>query len=142
MNFTNIIEWLHNHETLILVFFILSFVFIIVSIVTLVVTINIIPADFFLNEKKKLISNNNRYFFLSIIKLILKNILGIVLLILGIIMLFLPGQGILTILISLLLISFPGKWKMIQYLVRKKKVMETMNWIRSRFGKEELSVPK
>src|SRR5688572_19372307 len=38
-----------------------------------------------------------------------KNLLGVVLIVLGIIMLVLPGQGLLTILIGLMLLSAPGK---------------------------------
>ena len=139
MNFEIILKWISSHNTLILVFSILSFVLAIILIVALVVTINILPADYFLQEKKSSISqSSNIHFLLSIIKLILKNILGIILLLFGILMLFLPGQGILTIFISLLFLTFPGKWNLIQRLVSKKKIFESMNWIRRRFGKDEL----
>src|SRR5438270_309056 len=41
--------------------------------------------------------------------LILKNLLGGVLVALGVLMLVLPGQGILTIVIGIILLDFPGK---------------------------------
>ena len=67
--------------------------------------------------------------------LIINNICGLFLLLAGIAMLFLPGQGLLTILIGLLLLSFPGKHKLLDYLVHKQSVQHSFDWIRKRSGK-------
>ena len=143
MNFQTILDWIYSHNTLIIVFFIVSVVLAILLIVVLVLTITKIPADFFLQKKKSLISRSSGIEFLkSIIKLILKNILGLVLVFFGLLMVFLPGQGLLVIFISLVFIDFPGKWKLIRYFSRKKKIMGTMNWIRRRFGKIDLISPE
>lgn len=66
---------------------------------------------------------------------VLRNICGIFLLGTGIAMLFLPGQGILTILIALLLLSFPGKSVMIKYLVNKPAIQKSLDWIRKKRGR-------
>jgi len=54
----------------------------------------------------------------------------------GLFMLVLPGQGILTILAGLVLLDFPGKFLFLRWLVRKEKVLKSLNWIRKK-GKKE-----
>lgn len=62
----------------------------------------------------------------------LQNILGLLLLFAGIAMLFLPGQGLLTIIIGALLLSFPGKQKLIGALVSRPGIQRSMDWIRKK----------
>ena len=54
----------------------------------------------------------------------------------GLAMLFLPGQGLLTVLIGVSVMDFPGKRGLLQRLVRGPKVQRTLNWIRRKRGKE------
>lgn len=65
-----------------------------------------------------------------------KIIAGLCLLISGIIMLFLPGQGLITMLIGLSLLPFPGKIQMEQNILSQKSVRSTLNWIRIKANKE------
>ena len=67
--------------------------------------------------------------------LILKNVAGVVFLIAGVAMLVLPGQGLLTIVIGLSLINFPGKSRLERYLASKSWMLRSLNWIRRRRGK-------
>ncbi len=62
--------------------------------------------------------------------LIIRSILGTLLLVAGFIMLFIPGQGILTIVFGVLCMSFPGKRKLALYLVSRKSVQNSLDWIR------------
>lgn len=66
----------------------------------------------------------------------LKIFVGVVLLLCGIAMLVLPGQGLLTILIGLSLIPFPGKKKIEQNILARKSVRFSLNWIRTKAKKE------
>ncbi|WP_425613579.1 PGPGW domain-containing protein [Anatilimnocola sp. NA78] len=70
-----------------------------------------------------------------------KNLLGLVLIALGVIMLVLPGQGLLTILIGLMLLSIPGKQHLIAALLRRSGMLESVNRWRAKFGREPLSLP-
>jgi len=72
--------------------------------------------------------------------LIGKNTLGIVLVLLGILMSIpgVPGQGILTILLGVMLVDFPGKRRLEYKLVSRPRVLETINRLRLRFGKPPL----
>jgi hypothetical protein len=72
---------------------------------------------------------------------VLKNILGAVLLILGIIMLVTPGQGVLTILIGMMLINFPGKYRVERWLVGRRGVLRALNWLRRRHGQVPFERP-
>lgn len=67
---------------------------------------------------------------------IAKIILGLGLLVCGILMLVLPGQGLITILIGLSLLPFPGKDQMEQRILSRKSVRSTLNWIRLKAKKE------
>ena len=70
----------------------------------------------------------------------MKNMLGVALVILGIIMSLpgVPGQGLLTILLGLMLLDLPGKRGWEQKLVKRPKVLQTINQLRGKFGKPPL----
>lgn len=70
--------------------------------------------------------------------LILKNILGYILLILGFIMLFIPGQGLLSITLGLFLINFPGKKKLERKFFSYPKINHVINAIRKKAGREPI----
>ena len=78
----------------------------------------------------------------SVVMAIFRNGLGMILLLAGIGMLFLPGQGLLTILLGTLLISFPGKKRLVQSLVHQPKIQHSMNWLRKKRGKPPFLWPK
>jgi hypothetical protein len=72
---------------------------------------------------------------LRVIARALKNVVGIVFLLAGISMLVLPGQGVLTILIALSLVDFPGKQRIEARIIGHPKVLHTVNSLREKFGK-------
>jgi hypothetical protein len=67
---------------------------------------------------------------------IAKIIVGVFVLVCGIVMLVLPGQGLITMLIGLSLLPFPGKNRIEQNLLSRKSVRFTLNWIRFKANKE------
>ncbi|MCA1555422.1 MAG: hypothetical protein LC747_01910 [Acidobacteria bacterium] len=72
--------------------------------------------------------------------LIGKNLLGAFLVLLGIVLSLpgVPGQGVLTILLGVMLLDFPGKRGLELKLVSRPKVLNTINRIRWRFDKPPL----
>lgn len=74
------------------------------------------------------------------IALVLKNLLGAVLILLGLFLSLpgVPGQGILTILIGVMLLNFPGKRRLERWLVSRPRVLPAINALRARFGKPPL----
>lgn len=67
---------------------------------------------------------------------IAKIIVGVCLLVVGLVMLVLPGQGLITMLIGLSLLPFPGKNKMEQNILSRRSVRSSLNWIRMKANKE------
>lgn len=67
---------------------------------------------------------------------LLLNLLGAVLVAAGIVMLVLPGQGVLTILLGLGLLEFPGKHRIEGWIVRRRPVRAALDWLRRRRGAE------
>lgn len=72
---------------------------------------------------------------------VLKNVLGVVLVVAGIAMLVLPGQGVLTILIGISVMNFPGKRRLELAIVRIPAVHRGIDWMRERYGQPPLELP-
>jgi len=99
-----------------------------------------IPADYFSHLHRSDAEYPRRHAWFRWIWLILKNVLGIGFLFFGALMLVLPGQGILTILIGMTLLDFPGKFRLQRWAVSRKGVLDSINWVRSKRGKEPLTL--
>jgi hypothetical protein len=67
-----------------------------------------------------------------------RNVLGCALVAAGIAMLVLPGQGILTILVGVMLLDFLGKPRLQRWLVARRPVLRTINGLRRRAGQAPL----
>ena len=63
---------------------------------------------------------------------ILRNLLGLILLFAGLLMLLLPGQGLLTLVLSLLLLDYPQKKKIERSLLQQKTIFNGLNWLRKK----------
>lgn len=68
-----------------------------------------------------------------------RNLLGVLLLLLGLLMLVLPGQGLLTVLVGLLLVDLPGKHRLIQRVLARPKILSFVNKLRARHHAAPLS---
>jgi hypothetical protein len=53
-------------------------------------------------------------------------------------MLFLPGQGLLTMITGLLLIDYPGKFRLERKIVNTPAVLKSLNWLRAKAKKPPL----
>ena len=97
-----------------------------------------IPADYFREDRAPFMSGQNPA--VRMIGMVGKNLLGIVLVALGVVMSVpgVPGQGILTILLGIMLLDFPGRQKFERKIVSQPRVLRNVNKLRQRFGKPEL----
>tara|TARA_R110000737_G_scaffold10721_1_gene26449 strand:- start:189 stop:647 length:459 start_codon:yes stop_codon:yes gene_type:complete len=66
---------------------------------------------------------------------VVKIIIGICLLMAGLVMLVLPGQGLITMLIGLSLMPFPGKQRLENNILARQSVRYSLNWIRKKANK-------
>lgn len=98
-----------------------------------------IPTDYFRKgTARELWSDKPRV--IRSLAVLAKNLLGVLLVALGIVMSVpgVPGQGILTILLGIMLLDFPGKRDLEYRLVSQPRVLSSINKLRHRFGKESL----
>lgn len=119
------------------VFSALTFV---ISLLFIPFIIGKMPADIFLKVESRSVSRNYyspRY----LLFFLLKNVVAIFLLLCGFIMLFIPGQGLLTMLVGLLLLSFPGKQRVILNLLGRQSIKKSLNWIRVKQNQYPFSWP-
>jgi hypothetical protein len=98
-----------------------------------------LPADYFTHEHRA--ADWLRSPSVRIEWLLLKNLCGIVLVLGGLAMLVLPGQGVLTILLGFALLDLPGKKRVIAWIVRRPGVLSSINWIRRRRGHPPIREP-
>jgi len=108
-----------------------------VSLITFLLSIILIPwyigrlpSDFFYILQTQDLKEQSKRTTLAL--LLLRNCIGSILIIAGFVMLFMPGQGILTILIGILCMSFPGKHRFILYLANKSSVQASLDWTRKK----------
>lgn len=112
------------------------------TVVCLPVVITRLPADYFAQKKRLAMHSATRQPVLSVLVSALKNILGAMLVLLGVIMLVTPGQGVLTILAGLMLMNFPGKYRLERWLVLRPGVLSALNWLRGLLEKEPFASPQ
>jgi hypothetical protein len=72
--------------------------------------------------------------------LVVKNVAGIVFLLAGFAMLFLPGQGVLTMLIGVSLMDFPKKRELEAKMVGQPTLLGVINAMRNKYGKPPLTL--
>ena len=111
----------------------------IVSIVVIGFLLVRLPATFFLDSHNRdlWIDHHPVVRWMGII---LKNLLAIGLIVVGIVLCFFPGQGVLTILIGLALLDFPGKRRLERAILRRPGIFDRVNRLRARFGRPPLIV--
>ena len=98
-----------------------------------------IPFDYFHRDRPRNLWSD-RHPAIRFLGTFAKNALGVVLVVIGILMSIpgVPGQGILTILLGIMLLDFPGKRTLEYKLVTRPQVLNTINKLRHRFGKPSL----
>lgn len=98
-----------------------------------------IPYDYFRKDRPRQLWAD-RHPAVRFLGVFVKNLLGVVLVALGIVMSIpgVPGQGILTILLGIMLLDFPGKRDLEHRLVSRPRVLDAINKLRRRFGKARL----
>ncbi|MGA9470257.1 MAG: PGPGW domain-containing protein [Candidatus Macondimonas sp.] len=99
------------------------------------------PPDYFLKGHRYPLARRERHWALHVALVLGKNLLGLVMVLAGIAMLALPGQGILTILAGLMVMDFPGKYHLEGAIIRRRAVLKGLNWIRARAHKPPLIPP-
>ena len=133
-------EWFYNNETLVWWLLLLSLVSMLATLIAVPLILLRLPEDYFSYPDRHRVSWASRNRVLRIPFFLAKNILGVILVSAGILMLALPGQGILTIIVGLVLMEFPGKYRAERWVINRPSVLRAINWIRAKAGKPKLIV--
>ena len=133
-----LIVWFSNHPGILITLGVSSVFIFILSIAGISWFVAQIPDDYFLSTKRQRTKWGQEKPILRLLFLLVKNIVGIFLIFAGLLMIILPGQGFLTIVTGLLLINYPGKFKLEQKIVAMPSIFKALNWIRKKANKNPL----
>lgn len=110
----------------------LSVVTFIGSLIAVPWIIGKLSVDYFIQHRKRVTERHEQHPVAAKIIFFTRNIIGFVLLLAGIAMLILPGQGIITILIGISFMDFPRKHVIVDYLICRPRIIRFLNWIRKK----------
>jgi hypothetical protein len=133
-------DWLQQNSILCGFLFAGSVLMFIGSLIAVPWLIVRIPADYFMRQRHYVDRWLPRRPALRIVFLGIKNCFGGLLVLAGIVMLIAPGQGLLTILVGLLFLDFPGKFALERRVVLLPPIHQTINWIRAKTGQPPLEL--
>ncbi len=111
----------------------------IMTFILLPVMITRLPQNYFVSDERP--PPLSRILIVHWILMALKNALGFAFVLLGIVLLFLPGQGLLTLVIGLTIMNYPGKFAIERWLAMRPHVLPALNWLRTRYGHPPLDDP-
>lgn len=114
----------------------ISIAVVLASMVIIPLLIVKMPADYFVDKRRR-----RKWTIPRIVLYVLRNVLALVLFLAGLLMLVLPGQGLLTLIIAVMVSDFPGKFAFERWLLRQKGVLRSMNWVRKKYNKPNVQVP-
>ena len=127
-----LLQLIKDHYLFVITFSATSLV---LSIVGCAALITFLPPDYFTETNQgRHIKNPILRFFVFV----LKNLVGGVFIVVGALMLVLPGQGLLTILSGLIISDFPGKKRLARKIIRIRAVFLAANKIRQQFNRPPL----
>ena len=116
---------------------VLSMVFFLGTLIAIPFILVRLPADYFdVRVPRPWMKDHHPV--LRLVGHIVKNAIGAIFLFAGFLMLFLPGQGVLTMLIGISMLYFPGKRKVEAKLIGQPTVLSVVNSMRQKFNKPPL----
>lgn len=130
--------WVSDHQQLLVWAGIVSLMVFILSLLALPWLVAQIPEDYFLPKKRQPTQWKQLHPVIRLLALMGKNLIGYGLIVAGLLMLFLPGQGILTLVMGLLLVDYPGKFRLERKLVKTPAILNSLNWLRRKAKKPPL----
>jgi hypothetical protein len=136
----NLFDLIWGNETLLLWLGIVSLVSFVASLFLIPFLVVRIPVDYFSETKRQPSAWAEQHVIVRWIIKLVKNLLGVVFILLGLAMLVLPGQGLLTLLIGVLLLNFPGKYRFERWLIQRPSIFRAVSWLRQRAGREQLEI--
>jgi hypothetical protein len=113
-------------------------------VILVVVVLCLLPSDYFMHDRQSLTRFWASPF--ALVSFLARNLLAIVLIVGGLILVLPifplpPGSGFLVSAVGLIISDIPGRKRLLLVIVRPRKVINTINWMRRKFGCTELELP-
>ena len=131
--------WIQANATVLLTGLgVLSVATFVLSLVALPIVVAKLPEDYFVAKRERVLPWRSARPVRDTLLVVGRNILGVALVAGGIAMLFLPGQGLLTIAIGLLIIDLPRKRAFEAWVLSWKPIHKGLDWLRRKANKPVL----
>jgi hypothetical protein len=134
------LDWLADHRTLVWSVGAGSIALFVASLLVIPPLVVRIDPDYFTHDVRPPNRWAHRAPLVRLLIGVTKNLLGCGLMLAGVAMLVLPGQGLLTVLMGFLLIDFPRKYQLEKWLVGRRYIIGPINWLRARRHRPPLRV--
>ena len=133
----SLLAWGQTNQGLLLALGAASIAMFVGTLVAVPIVICRLPRDIYIRRRTPSVRPPGVATALSLVR----NVLGLAIVAAGVIMLVLPGQGLLTIVIGIALLDFPGKQGLERRLIGHRRVIDAMNALRARFDRPPLDPP-
>lgn len=124
--------WAEGNQALLWWLFAISLGSLVLAILLLPVVVVRLDADYFVASRKELRAHRTfgRWLFFA-----LRNLAGLLFVVVGLALLLLPGQGLVMMLIGLLMLDVPGKRALELRIVRRPAILRLLNGLREKRGR-------
>ncbi|VTS03558.1 hypothetical protein [Tuwongella immobilis] len=121
---------------------VLFFSTMLLSLLSVAIVIVRLPEDYLMPSYDAK-ANRPKHPVLRILWLIARNVFGILLVALGVVLSLpgVPGQGLLTIFMGLLVMDFPGKRRLERWMIGRPTLLQAANRLRARWNRPPLQDP-
>ncbi len=130
------LDWLALHAAWALAFSVLG---LLAALALLPLVLSRLPVDYFCARQRRAVPQ--RHPVLALALALLRNLIGGLLVLVGLITLFTPGQGLVTLLAGLMIANYPGKYALERWLIKRPRALSGVNWMRARSGQPPLLHP-
>lgn len=132
-----ILNWLDQYKLVFSSLAVLGLILLITSLVATPWLISRLPSDYLQRAGKR---GRPTGIFRTIVYFI-RATLGLILIILGFILMLTPGPGLVVLIVGISLAEFPGKDKLLVMIATQPNVLKSLNWMRTRRGKQPFEHP-
>jgi len=133
-------EWIRDNDALLWWLAAASVVVFVGTLVAMPFVVSLIPENYFTRDRRGGGPWRARHPAVRWSLIVLKNLLGVVFLLAGLAMLALPGQGLLAMLVGVVLLDFPGKFRLERWVIGRAPVRRGVNWLRQKRGRPPLLI--
>jgi len=129
--------WAHDNATLLTLVSIASIALLCLTVFLTPWLVAQLPTNYFSEEPIAVKAHPVR----ALVVKVGRNLIGSLIVLAGLLMILLPGPGLITLVVGLSLCDFKAKKRLIRRIVDRPAVIDSLNWMRRRHNKAPLIPP-